>query len=168
MTNKMSKAKWRTYHALTCGDRHPKYIIKEITNYWKWQMKMNGFNILNKKAENMIWLPPNKKDLWFFYSAEECMSFICLNYNKSLKNWYVVNQEQHDLEIHIGWDKEEHSPAIGFVNGHHNTTDPDYVWYTRKLSNETGKEIAAHWCFFIEMELANFRNKKLTSRYLSE
>jgi hypothetical protein len=171
MSTKMSKAKWKTYHALTCGDKHPKYLIKGITNYWQWRMKEDGFNLRNsvRQAEVPIWLPPNKKHLWYFYSAESCMSFICLNYNKYLKNWYVVDQEKHDIEIHIGWDKDEHSPVLGFVNGYHNSgVDNDSVWYTRKNNNETGQEIAQSWMFFIDMKLADFSQKKLTDKYMEE
>jgi len=147
----MNKKQIKTWNTLRFGNCSPDHVRQHLIQHWRQLFFKHGFNVFPpdhakktfaRESECLIWVPENNKQCFFTYDDKDDVAFINFNYIKELKCWTIVDQEDHDLELHIGWHNHDQKISYGLINGRYNKSDPDSCYWTISHKNDNAKDIA--------------------------
>ena len=160
----MNNKQLNDWNNLRFGNQHPKYIRKHFTDYFFRPIKDLGFTFSDNKSDHNVILIEQKHN-WYVYDKENNMAFMEFKYIKPISTFFVVNQEDYDFGVHIGWDTESQSPSFGVCNNYDTDDMFTNVWTDH---TDDSKTIASAWASLLdEVILPLYIHRKRKTKWLS-
>lgn len=160
----MNNKQLAAWNNLRFGNQHPKHIRKHFTEYFLSPIKNLGFQFTENKCDHKV-IVVNQKHNWYLYNKQENMAFMEFKYIKPIETFFVVNQEDHDFSVHIGWFTDEQSPIFSVHNNHNNDDIFCMGWSD---STDDSKRIGIAWAEFLDVWIfPAYTHKKRTTKWLT-
>lgn len=160
----MNTQQIKSWNMMRFGDRKPKDIRKYFTNYLYEDIKEFGLTCTGNICDDKVILMPNQKHNWYCYDKMDDQAFMTFKYIPSIKSFFVVNQEDHDFQVHIGWETESQSPYMTVINRY----DDDDIFGIIFTGDNNAKYIASHFVeIFQSVVLILYRHRYRKSKWLT-
>jgi hypothetical protein len=155
----------KAWNTLRFGNRSPKQIRKHFTNHLYEDIKQFGLTFTGNISDDKVILIPNQKSNWYVYDKQNDVAFMTFKYVPGIKSFLVVNQEDHDFGVHIGWETESQNPYISVINNYDNDDMFSVVFTSDAYDAEY---IGEHFCGIFEgIVLPLYRHRYRKSKWLT-
>jgi hypothetical protein len=153
------------WNKLRFGNMAPKQIRKHFTKLCVTNVRKNGYTFTGSELDCPIVMVDSTQN-WFTYDKKDDMAFLQFKYVPILKTFFVVNQEDNDFGVHIGWCDVDQMPSFSVVNNHNQ--DDMFGWtFTDKNSDAQtiARSMFASLCIDV---LSNYNHSKRKTSWLKK